>query len=342
VHARVVARPPSRVCVLGAGSWGTTVAVLATAKAPTVLWARRAELAEAIRSTGRNPAYLGDRVLPSSLEATSVLAEALEGSELVFMAVPSHGFRSILNEARAFMGSSVPVVSLAKGLEDGTLLRMTELVHQLDPSRPVALLTGPNLASEVADGQPTASVVAARSSSLATQVQWLLHSRTFRVYTNDDVVGCEIAGCLKNVIAIAAGMAEGLGFGDNTRAALLTRGLFEMGRIGVALGGHPLTFAGLAGMGDLIATCTSPRSRNHYVGVQLGRGRSLASILDEMSMVAEGVKTAAVAVELGNRHGVPMPISAEVARVLAGEATPAQAVEALLERAAGDEMEGIR
>ncbi len=330
-----------KVAVLGAGSWGTTVASLLAQQVQTVLWARSPELASAVNRDHMNRIYLADRPLSLALTATSSLDEALQGAGLVVMGIPSHGFRAILLEARGRMGSAVPVISLAKGLEDGSLKRMTEIVAELDPDRPRGILTGPNLASEVADGQPTASVVASSDPELASEVQRLCHSRTFRVYTNPDIVGCEIAGSLKNVMAIASGMSDGLGFGDNTRAALITRGLAEMGRLGYAIGGRPLTFAGLAGMGDLVATCTSSRSRNHYVGFQLGRGRALYEILDEMKMVAEGVKTAKVAVELGSRNGVPMPISAEIARVLAGEASADEAVVALLSREAGDEMEGI-
>lgn len=334
--------PIDKVAVLGAGSWGTTVASMIAMKAPTVLWARKASLAEEIRRDHTNHTYTGPARLTPSLDATGDLACAVDGASFVVMAVPSHGFRAIVNELRAYARPSVPVISLTKGLEHETLARMTQIVTELDPGRPVALVTGPNLAAEVLEGQPTASVVAASDQHLARRVQWLLHSRSFRLYTNPDIVGCEMAGCLKNVMAIAAGMSDGLGFGDNTRAALMTRGLAEMGRLGYAMGGHPLTFAGLAGMGDLVATCTSPKSRNHHVGIELGRGRKPAEVLGEMTMVAEGVKTAPVAVELGESRGVPMPISTVVARVLVDQLSAQDALEWLLSREVGDEMAGIR
>jgi glycerol-3-phosphate dehydrogenase (NAD(P)+) len=327
------------VAVVGAGSWGTTMASLLSRNARTALWARRSELAAEITAMRRNPAYLPDVELPTSLFATSSLAEVMEGAEVVVMAVPSHGFREIFESVACLLGDGVPVVSLTKGLESGTLMRMTEVVGEIAPASPAGVLTGPNLASEVIAGQPTASVLAMRDEALAWSLQELFSTEMFRVYTNTDVVGCEIAGALKNVIAIAAGIAAGLGFGDNTRAALVTRGLAELGRLGVAIGADSLTFGGLAGMGDLVATCTSPRSRNRHVGEQLGLGRSLEDIVSETRMVAEGVKTAAVAVELAERNGVELPIADQVVAVLSGAKRPAEVIPALMRRRPRPELD---
>ncbi|MGZ6979793.1 MAG: NAD(P)H-dependent glycerol-3-phosphate dehydrogenase, partial [Acidimicrobiia bacterium] len=270
-----------KVAVIGAGSWGTTVAALANANAPTVLWAREPRIVEGVNRDHTNADYLPGIELPESLEATSSLADACRGADVVVMAVPSHGFRAVLTDAKASIAPEAAIISLSKGLEQGTVLRMTEVVAQVLPDHPpdrIGVLSGPNLAKEVAQGQPTATVVAIGDPELAQALQALFMTMTFRVYTNPDVVGCEIAGALKNVIAIAAGIAHGLGYGDNTKAALITRGLAELARLGMALGGDPLTFSGLAGMGDLVATCTSDKSRNRTVGVALGQGRALDEI----------------------------------------------------------------
>jgi glycerol-3-phosphate dehydrogenase (NAD(P)+) len=324
--------------VIGAGSWGTSVASLASANASTVLWARDPAIARSVRAEHRNPTYLPDIGLPVGLDATHDLAAAVAGASLVIMAVPSHGFRAVACDLVALLSDGTPILSLTKGLEQGSHLRMTQLLADILPSSPSGVLTGPNLASEVAEGQPTAGVVAMTEPSTAQWVQGLLMSRTFRVYTNEDVVGCEIAGALKNVLAVAAGISDGLGFGDNTRAALITRGLAEMGRLGVHLGGQRSTFAGLAGVGDLVATCTSPRSRNRTVGLALGQGRSLIDVLGEMKMVAEGVKTARPMAELAAGYGVEMPIAAQVADMLDGVRRPADAIAELMDRPATSEF----
>jgi glycerol-3-phosphate dehydrogenase (NAD(P)+) len=335
----------TRVAVVGAGSWGTTVAALVAANAPTTLWVRRADLAARIATDRVNEEYLPGVGLPDALEATADLEAACASAEVIVMAVPSHGFRAVLSEAAAVIGRQVPVISLSKGVEQGTLLRMTEVVGDVladhDPGC-VGVLTGPNLAKEVASGQPTASVVAVRDDSVAKDLQRLFFSPTFRVYTNPDVIGCEIAGALKNVLAIGAGIASGLGYGDNTRAALMTRGLAELARLGVALGGESLTFAGLAGMGDLIATCSSPQSRNRHVGVELGRGRRLDEIVTEMRMVAEGVKTTEAVLELARRSSVEMPLAQFIGKVLYEGARPSDLVPELMLRTAKSEMHGIR
>lgn len=327
--------------MLGAGSWGTAVATICAGSAPTILWARRPELASEIGSRHRNAAYLPDLELPAELDATASIAQAVTDAALVVMAVPSHGFRDILEQAAPGVAPGVPVISLAKGLEQGSLMRMTEIAGQALPGHPAGVLTGPNLAREVVAGQPTASVVAIDDAELGRQVQALLSTDTFRVYTNDDVVGCEIAGALKNVIAIAAGMADGMGFGDNSKAALITRGLAELARLGVAMGGNPLTFGGLAGMGDLVATCISPQSRNRYVGHQLGQGRALADVIAEMNMVAEGVKTAPSVLELAGRHSVEVPIVEQVVEVLTGRKAARDIIPALMRREAKPELHGL-
>jgi len=330
-----------KVAVIGAGSWGTTVAAIAARTAPTVLWARRPALAQCLDRDHRNEDYLPAVALPPSLRATSSLEEAVSGCALVVMAVPSHGFRAVLRELSPFLGPDTPVLSLAKGLERGTRLRMTEIVAEEAPGRPAGVLTGPNLAREIVVGQPAATVVAMTDEAVARSVQELLRTETFRVYTNPDVVGCEVAGATKNVLAIAAGILQGLGLGDSSRAALITRGLAELGRLGVAMGADRITIAGLAGVGDLVATCTSTLSRNRMVGEQLGQGRTLEEILADMRMVAEGVKTARPLLELAASHGVEMPIGAQVAAVLDGVTAPAEAIPALMLRSAKPEFQDL-
>lgn len=335
----------TRVAVIGAGSWGTTVAALTAQHADVVLWARRRELASVVDERHENPEYLPEVALPQRLRATDDLAAACEGADVVVMGVPSHGFRSVLVAAAPSIGADVPVISLAKGVERGSLARMTEVVAEvLDTHRreQIGVLTGPNLAREVAAGQPTAGVVAVGDAATREALQQLFSTPTFRVYTNPDVVGCEMAGALKNVIAIGAGIAAGLGYGDNTRAALMTRGLAELARLGIAMGGDPLTFSGLAGMGDLIATCSSLQSRNRHVGVELGRGRPLDEIVDEMQMVAEGVKTTGAVLALAADHDVEMPLASFVGKVLYEGARPADLVPELMLRKAKSELHGIR
>jgi glycerol-3-phosphate dehydrogenase (NAD(P)+) len=308
---------------------------------PTVLWARRGELAAAVEARHENPDYLPGVALPPALRAVDSLPEAVEGTSLVVMAVPSHGFRGTLEALAPALAPGTPVLSLAKGLETGTLKRMTEVVADVLPGHAAGVLTGPNLAREIVAGQPGATVVAMTDEAVAGEVQALLGTESFRVYTNPDVVGCEMAGATKNVLAIAAGISAGLGLGDSSLAALITRGLAELGRLGVALGGHRLTIAGLAGVGDLVATCTSQLSRNRTVGVELGRGRRLEEIVAEMRMVAEGVKTARPLVSLAGAHGVEMPIGEQVAMVLEGTQSPAKVVPALMGRSAKAEFEGL-
>ena len=330
-----------RVAVVGAGSWGTTVASLACRNKPTLLWARQAVLAEEIGAQRRNSRYLADYELPASLGATSDLEEAVGGADVVVMAVPSHGFRAVLEKAAPHVRPWVPVLSLTKGLEAGSRLRMTQVIGDVLPGHPAGVLTGPNLAKEIMAGHPAASVVAMADPVISLELQRIFSTGSFRVYTNPDVVGCELGGTLKNVMAIAAGMADGMGFGDNTRAALITRGLAELTRLGVAMGGHPMTFAGLTGMGDLVATCISPQSRNRHVGEQLGRGRTIEEITAEMNMVAEGVKSAGTVVELARDHGVEMPIAEAVSGVVNDGHSAVEALTALMQRQAKPELYGL-
>jgi len=332
---------PIRVAVVGAGSWGTTVAALASRNAPTVLWARRPELAAEVAEDHRNSAYLEGFDLPEDLAATADLEEAVGSADVLVMGVPSHGMRATLRELAAYVRPWIPVVSLAKGLEVGTHLRMTEVISQELPGHPVGVLTGPNLAQEIMSGHAAATVVACSDGHIASELQKLFAGRLFRVYTNPDVVGCEVGGALKNVVAIASGMADGLGTGDNTRAAVITRGLAELSRLGVAMGGQLVTFAGLAGMGDLVATCISRQSRNRYVGEQLGKGRTIDEIVAEMHMVAEGIKTSQVVYEVAERYGVEMPIAQEIHGVIHEGRSAADAYRGLLRRDHRSEMHGM-
>jgi glycerol-3-phosphate dehydrogenase (NAD(P)+) len=314
-----------KIAVLGAGSWGTTVASLVAPRHDTVLWARNPDVAKAVNTEHANSAYLPGFGLAPELSATAELEQAVCSADLVVVGVPTSGFRAVLEDAARFMRPWVPVVSLSKGLEKNTHLRMTEVIKQVIPGHPVAALTGPNIANEIMSGKAAAAVIATEDLEVASAIQKVVTRGLFRVYLNDDVVGCEMGGALKNIIAIAAGIGEGLGVGDNTRAAVMSRGLAELTRLGVAMGAQPATFAGLAGMGDLIATCMSPHSRNRAVGEQLGKGRRLEDILAEMHMVAEGVKTASVALELAERHGLDLPICTMIDKVVKGEIEPSAA-----------------
>lgn len=330
------------VAIIGAGSWGTAVAKLIGDSTDVALWARRSDLAATIEETRENPDYLPGFTMPDRVRATDSLAASLDGATAVLMAVPSHGFRSVMTEVAAHIGTTTPVVSLTKGIEENTLMRMTEVMADVAPTHDATrsgVLTGPNLAKEIALGQPAAAVIAIDDPEAGQTLQSVLMRPTYRVYTNRDVVGCEAAGAIKNVMAVAAGMAHGLGFGDNTKATLITRAIAEITRLGVALGGNPMTFAGLAGMGDLIATCMSDKSRNHRVGFGLGQGRPLDDIIGEMNMVAEGVKTTSGVLALADRHGVEMPIARQVGRVLYEGVAPAKAVAELMSREAKPEMQ---
>jgi glycerol-3-phosphate dehydrogenase (NAD(P)+) len=304
--------------VLGAGSWGTTVASLVARRHETILWARDAEVAKTIATEHVNPLYLPGFALTPKLAATSDIEEATCGADLLVVGVPSSGFRRALVDAAPHMRPWIPVVSLAKGLESGSMLRMTEVIKEVAPGHPVAALTGPNLAHEIMDGKAAASVIATEDLEVARAIQKVFTRGVFRVYLNDDVIGCEMGGALKNVIAIAAGIGEGLGVGDNTRAGVMSRGLAELTRLGVAMGARATTFAGLAGMGDLIVTCWHPSGRNRRAGELMARGESQERALAEIGQVVEGLTTAPVLRELSHRVGVEMPITEGVCAVLSG------------------------
>jgi glycerol-3-phosphate dehydrogenase (NAD(P)+) len=330
-----------RATVVGAGSWGTTVAHLLAHNVETMLWARDPDVALEVDTKHTNSRYLAGYDLHPDLRATSNIIEAVSTADMLVMGVPSHGFRSTLREIAPYIRAWVPVISLAKGLEQGTNERMTEVINDELPGHPYGVLTGPNLAKEILAGDAAAAVLAMSDHTIAATLQDLFSTSLFRVYTNEDVIGCELAGALKNVMAIASGMADGLGTGDNTRAAVITRGLAELSRLGMAMGGDPFTFGGLAGMGDLVATCVSPQSRNRHVGEQLGQGRTIDDIIEEMQMVAEGVKTVAVVHALANEYGVEMPIVEEVYRVVVEGQTAEDAYRGLLGRTVRREMHGL-
>ncbi|GAA4673895.1 NAD(P)H-dependent glycerol-3-phosphate dehydrogenase [Pseudonocardia yuanmonensis] len=309
----------AKIAVLGAGSWGTAFAkVVADAGREVVLWARRPEVAGAIRETRANPDYLPDIRLPDNLSATSSAAAALEGADAVVLAVPSQTLRANLADWKPLLPPGRTLVSLAKGVELGTLKRMSQVIAEVAevPADQIAVVSGPNLAREIAQGEPTATVIACADHDRAVELQSATSNDYFRSYTNTDVVGCELGGAGKNVIALAVGIAAGMGLGDNSRASLITRGLAETARLGAELGADPLTFAGLAGLGDLVATCSSPLSRNRTFGEHLGRGETLAQAeAANHGQVAEGVKSCVSICELGERHGVELPIADAVRRV---------------------------
>lgn len=322
-----------RVSVLGGGSWGTTVASLAAHNTETMVWCRHEGTVEDINTRHVNGRYLEGYQLHPGLKATGDLEYAVTNADLLVMGIPSHAYRDTLTTAAQFLRPWVPVLSLTKGLEQGTRLRMSEVTNEVLPGHPAGALTGPNLAKEILAGSAAASVVAMADEVVAEALQQVFSTQLFRVYTNDDVAGCELGGALKNVIALASGIADGLGTGDNTRAAVITRGLAEISRLGQALGGRAETFAGLTGMGDLVATCISPQSRNRYFGEQLGKGKTVAEIAAEMDQVAEGVKTAPVVCTLAEEAGVVMPIATEMNLVVRGQQTARDAYRGLLGRA---------
>jgi glycerol-3-phosphate dehydrogenase (NAD(P)+) len=318
------------VGIIGAGSWGTTVASIVARRSPAILWARRPELAEEITEKHTNSTYLGDLELHRRLTASSSLEAVVSQADVLIMGVPSHGFRDVLEKAAPYVRPWIPLVSLTKGLEQGTDFRMTEVIADVLPGHPAGILAGPNLAREVLEGYAAAAVVAMPDLHVASALQEIVHTTLFRIYSSQDVVGAELAGALKNVYAIAAGMASGLSTGDNTRALVIARSLAEMTRLGVAMGGQPETFAGLSGMGDLLATCISPLSRNRKVGVELALGKTVEEITSSMNMVAEGVKTSKVVMDLADRYQVHVPMAQEVYCVCHEGKKPEEAFRGLL------------
>lgn len=330
-----------KVVVLGGGSWGTTVASICARRGPTLQWVRSEETANDINENHRNTRYLSDDVvLSETLRATNDFSEAANLADVVVMAVPSHGFRDVLTELAAELRPWVPVVSVVKGLEQGTNMRMSQIIEEVLPGHPAGILAGPNIAREVAEGYAAAAVLAMPDHHLAANLANLFRTRRFRTYTTDDVVGVEMAGALKNVYAIAVGMGYSLGIGENTRAAVMARAVREMSKLGEAVGGQRDTFAGLAGMGDLIVTCTSQRSRNRHVGEQLGAGKPIDEIISSMNQVAEGVKAASVIMEFADKYGLNMPIAREVDAVINHGSTVEQAYRGLMAEPPGHEVHG--
>jgi glycerol-3-phosphate dehydrogenase (NAD(P)+) len=329
---------PVHVTVLGGGSWGTTVASLAAANTPTLLWARDPDVAAEVAHAHTNERYLESRRLPTSLRATADIAEAASEADVLVVGVPSHAVRATLQQIAPHVRPWIPVLSLVKGLELDTRMRATQVIGECLPGHPVGLLAGPNLAREILDGLAAAAVVATPDKAVACALQPLFAGDRFRVYRNDDLLGSELGGVLKNVIAIASGMADGLDVGDNTRAMVITRGLREITRLGEAMGASTSTFAGLTGLGDLMATCMSKLSRNRRVGEEVARGRSIDEIVAGMNQVAEGVKSARAVMELAREHDVEMPIAAEVDAVVNEGRTAQEAYRGLRTRAAEHEQ----
>ena len=334
-----------RIAVIGAGTWGTTIASMLAEQSDTLLWAREPEVASAIALKHENTLFLPGLPLSTLLRVTTDPVEAVTDRELVLIVVPVQHIRATADLIAKSIRPDAVVLSLAKGIELGTLMRPSQILAELLPQTAqelIGVLSGPNLAREILAGQPSATVVAIADTEQARLLQSVLMRDHFRVYTSPDVVGCEIGGAVKNVIAIAAGIAAGLGYGWNSRSGLITRGLAELTRLGVALGGDPLTFLGLAGNGDLIATCSSDQSRNRSVGVELGQGRTLESILSATNMVAEGVSSAPAVLALARGVGVEMPVAEQVAAVLHGLLSPHQVVGALMGRAPTSELHDLK
>jgi glycerol-3-phosphate dehydrogenase (NAD(P)+) len=328
-----------KVGLLGGGSWGTTVASLTSKNSETTLWARNAATVKEINEHSSNEKYLPKAKLHKSLKASNSIKETVKNADVIVMGVPSQNFRTVLLEAKPYIRPWVPIVSLAKGLEISTKMRMTEIIEEIMPGHPAGVLTGPNLAKEIHAGKAAAAVISMVDKTIAKKLQGVFSSGLFRVYTNTDVIGSELGGALKNVMAIASGMGDGANAGDNTRSALITRGLSEITRLGTAMGGKNRTFAGLTGLGDLIATCSSSKSRNHHVGVQLGKGEKLETIISNMNEIAEGVKTTKVVMELAKDYNVDMPITREVYKVLYEGNTAFDAFKGLITHEVGSEKE---
>jgi glycerol-3-phosphate dehydrogenase (NAD(P)+) len=334
-----------KIAVLGAGSWGTAIAALLAKKDfEVILWARNPDLVAEIKKSHHNPRYITDVKLPESICATEDLSYLTEEVEAVVFAVPSHAMRLMVRKAKPYLETNVLFLSVTKGIEIDSLKRMSEIItDELGPDfhQNIAVLSGPNHAEEVSKEIPSATVVAAFNEQVAVRFQGIFMTSYFRVYTNEDIIGVELGGATKNVIAIAAGISDGLGYGDNTKASLMTRGLAEMTRLGVVLGAKPITFSGLAGIGDLIATCTSRHSRNRAVGEKLGKGKKLEEILKESTMVAEGIRTSKAILSLAERHGTEVPITKNVVEVIYENKNPKDCVRELMMRGPTDEVKKV-
>ncbi len=322
-----------RLAIIGGGSWGTALSIVLAPRFSEIrLWVYEQDLAERMRSTRENDVFLPGFRLAEHTNVFSDLAAAVAGADLVLGVMPSQHARGLYGSLRAALDPNTPIVSATKGIETSSLLTMSQVIQEVTAARRVAVLSGPTFAREVVRGEPTAVVIASQDLELARAVQSALSGPTFRLYTNQDVTGVELGAALKNVIAIGAGVCQGLGLGSNSIAALITRGLAEITRLAVALGGRPSTLAGLAGLGDLVLTCTGDLSRNRTVGIELGRGRKLAEIIGSMRMVAEGVQTTFAAVDLAKRHGVDLPITEQMDAVLRLGKPPREAIRELMER----------
>ncbi|WP_112469687.1 NAD(P)H-dependent glycerol-3-phosphate dehydrogenase [Streptomyces triticisoli] len=331
---------PVKAAVFGTGSWGTAFGVvLADAGCEVTLWARRAELAEVVNSTRTNPDYMPGLELPKNLRATADAAEAARDADFTVLAVPSQTLRGNLAEWLPLLAPDTVLVSLMKGVELGSVMRMSEVIEDVTKvgADRIAVVTGPNLAREVASRMPAAAVVACTDEEVARRLQGACHTAYFRPYTNTDVVGCELGGAVKNVIGLAVGIADGMGLGDNAKGSLITRGLAETTRLGMALGADPLTFSGLAGLGDLVATCSSPLSRNHTFGTNLGKGMTLEETIAVTKQTAEGVKSCESVLDLARRHGVDMPIAETVVGIVHEGKSPVAALKELMSRSAKPE-----
>ncbi len=319
--------------VIGGGSWGTALAIVLAPRFPQVrLWVFEADLAARMRSSRVNDVYLPGYEVPGHVQVTSELGEALQGADIVLSVMPSHHVRGLYQQMLPCLTDRMVFVSATKGLENGTLLRMSDIIRQVIGPRPLVAISGPTFAREVARFEPTALVAASEDPDLTARVQEAFSGPTFRLYRSSDPVGVEIGGAIKNVVAIGSGVVHGMGLGHNATAALITRGLAEMTRLAVAMGGKPLTLAGLAGLGDLVLTCTGELSRNRTVGIELARGRRLDEIVGSMRMVAEGIKTTNAAVDLARRYGVEMPIAGQMFQMLHYGLAPREAIQRLMER----------
>lgn len=332
----------NNINIIGAGSWGTAVAILLANKGFSVkLWSREKELTDKIRETRENTDYLPGVLLPENIFVSSDMEYCCRGSETVIIAVPSHAMRDICSQIKDFVSKEQILVSLAKGIENDTLLRMSQIIKEFMPENEVAVLSGPSHAEEVARGIPTAVVASSKKRAVAEYIQDVFMTPLFRVYTNPDIIGVELGGALKNVIALGTGIIDGLGLGDNTKAAIMTRGIVEIARLGESLGAHKVTFAGLSGIGDLIVTCTSMHSRNRKAGIAIGQGKSLEEVLGSTKMVVEGVRTAKSANQLAERQKVEMPITQEIYNLLFNNTDVKNSVMNLTTRTKTHEMEDI-
>lgn len=330
------------VGVIGSGSWGTTIAkILGENENQVLLWARREELCAQINEQHVNEDYLPGATLPPGVMATTDLQRICESCKLIVMVVPSHGFRRVAHEIGAFLDGEHIIVHATKGIEEGSYKRMSEILREETPVRKLGVLSGPNLAKELAEGKPSGTLVASRYQEVVARAQAALHNRYFRVYAGSDVIGAEIGGTFKNIVALAAGIVDGLDLGDNTKALLMTRGINEMARFGVAMGAKMITFGGMAGVGDMMATCASPYSRNHQVGERLARGETLEEIQKAMKMVAEGIKATRAVRAFCQGRGLQLPIVEGVHQVLYDGGDVAGVLAQLMALGTGDEFQGF-